>query len=185
MPDATSNLAKRPHGWPVSFSLMFEAGGQPVSGAGGVIPESDRATACPTLPTNAFFAYGVYARASRGCLTCSTSTVSKMSSFMIGRARSTKRRTWHARSSGRGHEAAAHGRTMGEQLCTRPGGRAPPCHLGLRGNIIRQGHRPTADWLECVLDAAIRRGPTSTSCKASASSTTSTSRAATSLSSSR
>ena len=31
----------------VSFSLMFEAGGQPISGAGGVIPDPMK-KACPT-----------------------------------------------------------------------------------------------------------------------------------------
>src|SRR5216683_3178296 len=54
MPDAV---------WPngarlaVSFSLMFEAGGQPISGAGGVIPDPIQ-QGIPDLPTNAFFEYG-------------------------------------------------------------------------------------------------------------------------------
>jgi hypothetical protein len=43
----------------VSFSLMFEAGGQPISGAGGVIPDPIEKE-LPDLPTNAFFQYGVY-----------------------------------------------------------------------------------------------------------------------------
>ena len=43
----------------VSFSLMFEAGGQPISGAGGVIPDPIKGN-LPDLPTNAFFQYGVY-----------------------------------------------------------------------------------------------------------------------------
>jgi len=38
----------------VSFSLMFEAGGQPISGAGGVIPDPIQHR-LPDLPTNAFF----------------------------------------------------------------------------------------------------------------------------------
>src|SRR4051812_6092567 len=38
----------------VSFSLMFEAGGQPISGAGGVIPDPIE-KGLPDLPTNAFF----------------------------------------------------------------------------------------------------------------------------------
>ena len=42
----------------VSFSLMFEAGGQPISGAGGVIPDPIL-QGLPDLPTNAFFQYGV------------------------------------------------------------------------------------------------------------------------------
>src|SRR6202521_5515998 len=43
----------------VSLSLMFEGGGQPISGAGGVIPDPI-AKGVPDLPTNAFFAYGHY-----------------------------------------------------------------------------------------------------------------------------
>src|SRR6266404_2465536 len=43
----------------VSFSLMFEGGGQPISGAGGVIPDPIQ-KGVPDLPTNAFFAYGHY-----------------------------------------------------------------------------------------------------------------------------
>ena len=43
----------------VSFSLMFEASGQPISGAGGVIPDPIE-KGLPDLPTNAFFQYGIY-----------------------------------------------------------------------------------------------------------------------------
>ena len=43
----------------VSLSLMFEGGGQPISGAGGVIPDKIE-DGVPDLPTNAFFAYGHY-----------------------------------------------------------------------------------------------------------------------------
>src|SRR5882672_2843066 len=43
----------------VSISLMFEGGGQPISGAGGVIPDPIE-KGVPDLPTNAFFAYGHY-----------------------------------------------------------------------------------------------------------------------------
>jgi hypothetical protein len=56
---ATSST--NPGFWPngarlaVSFSLMFEGGGQPISGAGGVIPDSIE-KGVPDLPTNAFFA---------------------------------------------------------------------------------------------------------------------------------
>ena len=73
MPDATST-------WPngarlaVSFSLMFEAGGQPISGAGGVIPDPIQHgilqyVGMDVLPP--FVAYGAsYAEyQSRGC-TC-------------------------------------------------------------------------------------------------------------------
>jgi hypothetical protein len=40
----------------VSLSLMFEGGGQQISGAGGVIPDRIE-KGVPDLPTNAFFAY--------------------------------------------------------------------------------------------------------------------------------
>src|SRR5260370_6452962 len=43
----------------VSFSLMFEGGGQPISGAGGAIPDPIE-KGVPDLPTNAFFPYGHY-----------------------------------------------------------------------------------------------------------------------------
>src|SRR5258708_22263369 len=54
MPDAV---------WPngarlaVSFSLMFEAGGQPISGDGGVIHDSIQ-KGLHDLPSNSFFDYG-------------------------------------------------------------------------------------------------------------------------------
>ncbi len=43
----------------VSLSLMFDGGGQPISGAGGVIPDPIE-KGVPDLPTKAFFAYGHY-----------------------------------------------------------------------------------------------------------------------------
>jgi hypothetical protein len=43
----------------VSFCLMFEAGGQPIFGAGGVIPDPIR-NGVPDIPTNAFFQYAIY-----------------------------------------------------------------------------------------------------------------------------
>src|SRR5260370_15402680 len=63
----TVNTSNRNEGafWPngarlaVSLSLMFEGGGQPISGAGGVIPDPIE-KGVPDLPTNAFFAYGYY-----------------------------------------------------------------------------------------------------------------------------
>lgn len=42
----------------VSLSLMFEAGGQPISGAGGPIPEPIQ-NGLPDLPANGFFQYGI------------------------------------------------------------------------------------------------------------------------------
>ena len=68
----------------VSFSLMFEAGGQPISGAGGVIPDPIK-DGLPDLPTNAFFQYGVYEGVPR-LLDLMDKHGVKLSSFMIGRA---------------------------------------------------------------------------------------------------
>jgi peptidoglycan/xylan/chitin deacetylase (PgdA/CDA1 family) len=68
----------------VSFSLMFEAGGQPISGAGGVIPDPIE-KGLPDLPTNAFFQYGVYEGVPR-ILDLMDKHQVKLSSFMIGQA---------------------------------------------------------------------------------------------------
>jgi peptidoglycan/xylan/chitin deacetylase (PgdA/CDA1 family) len=92
----------------VSFSLMFEAGGQPISGAGGVIPDPIGG-GMPDLPTNAFFEYGVYEGIPR-LLDLFDKHQVKISSFMIGRA--VEKAPDLAREIvSRGHEAAAHGRS--------------------------------------------------------------------------
>jgi len=60
---SVAQSAKQGEFWPdgarlaVSFSLMFEAGGQPISGAGGPVTEAIQSRA-PDLPTNSFFEYG-------------------------------------------------------------------------------------------------------------------------------
>jgi peptidoglycan/xylan/chitin deacetylase (PgdA/CDA1 family) len=91
----------------VSFSLMFEGGGQPISGAGGVIPDPIE-KGVPDLPTNAFFAYGHYEGIPR-VLGLMDKHGIKLSSFMIGKAVETSPDI--AREIvRRGHEAAAHGR---------------------------------------------------------------------------
>jgi peptidoglycan/xylan/chitin deacetylase (PgdA/CDA1 family) len=92
----------------VSFSLMFEAGGQPISGAGGVIPDPIENN-LPDLPTNAFFQYGVYEGIPR-ILDLMDKHQVKLGSFMIGRA--VEKVPELAREIvNRGHEAAAHGCT--------------------------------------------------------------------------
>jgi peptidoglycan/xylan/chitin deacetylase (PgdA/CDA1 family) len=92
----------------VSFSLMFEGGGQPISGAGGVIPDRIEGGA-PDLPTNAFFAYGHYEGIPR-VLDLMDKHGIRLSSFMIGKA--VENTPDLAREIvRRGHEAAAHGRT--------------------------------------------------------------------------
>jgi peptidoglycan/xylan/chitin deacetylase (PgdA/CDA1 family) len=91
----------------VSFSLMFEGGGQPISGAGGVIPDKI-AGGVPDLPTNAFFAYGYYEGIPR-LLDLMDKHGVKLSSFMIGKAVETSPDIAREIVK-RGHEAAAHGR---------------------------------------------------------------------------
>ncbi len=92
----------------VSISLMFEAGGQPISGAGGVIPDPI-VNGLPDLPTNAFFQYGVREGIPR-LLDLFDKHGVQMSSFMIGQA--VEKAPELAREIvRRGHEAAAHGRT--------------------------------------------------------------------------
>ncbi|WP_375777613.1 polysaccharide deacetylase family protein [Bradyrhizobium sp. ma5] len=91
----------------VSLSLMLEGGGQPISGAGGVIPDPIE-KGVPDLPTNAFFAYGHYEGIPR-LLDLMDKHGIKLSSFMIGKAVETSPDI--AREIvRRGHEAAAHGR---------------------------------------------------------------------------
>src|ERR1700675_4939517 len=92
----------------VGVSLMFEAGGQPISGAGGVIPDPIQ-HGLPDLPTNAFFEYGVYEGIPR-LLDLFDKHRIKMSSFMVGRAVD-KAPDLAREIVKRGHEAAAHGRT--------------------------------------------------------------------------
>ena len=118
---ATAAIASKEHVmsnteqyWPggarlaVSLSLMFEAGGQPISGAGGVIPDPIE-KGLPDLPTNAFFQYGIYEGIPR-VLDLMDKHQIKLSSFMIGQA--VEKAPDLAREIvRRGHEAAAHGRT--------------------------------------------------------------------------
>ena len=91
----------------VSFSLMFEGGGQPISGAGGVIPDPIE-KGVPDLPTNSFFAYGHYEGIPR-LLDLMDKHEIKLSSFMIGKAVETSP-DLAQEIVRRGHEAAAHGR---------------------------------------------------------------------------
>lgn len=92
----------------VSVSMMFEGGGQPISGAGGLIPEPI-AKGVPDLPTNAYFAYGHYEGIPRALDLFDKHDI-KVSSFMIGEA--IKNAPDLAREIvRRGHEAAVHGPT--------------------------------------------------------------------------
>src|SRR5260370_12978370 len=101
----------------VSFSLMFEAGGQPISVAVGVIPDPIE-KGLPDLPTNAFFQYGVYEGVPR-ILDLMDKHQIKLSSFMIGQAVE-KAPDLAKEIVKRGHEAAAHGRTWENSYTLSP-----------------------------------------------------------------
>ena len=92
----------------ISISLMFEGGGQPISGAGGPIPEPIK-DGLPDLPTNAFFAYGHYEGIPRALNLFDKHHI-KVSCFMIGKAIEQAPELAQEIVQ-RGHEAAAHGRT--------------------------------------------------------------------------
>jgi peptidoglycan/xylan/chitin deacetylase (PgdA/CDA1 family) len=92
----------------VSFSLMFEGGGQPISGAPGVIPEPIENN-LPDMPTNGVFQYGIYEGTPRLLNLMDKHNV-KLSAFMIGQAVD-KAPELANEVVRRGHEAAAHGRT--------------------------------------------------------------------------
>ena len=92
----------------VSISMMFEGGGQPISGAGGPIPEPIKG-GLPDLPTNAFFAYGYYEGIPRALNLFDKHGI-KVSSFMIGKAVETAP-DLAQEIARRGHEVAAHGPT--------------------------------------------------------------------------
>jgi hypothetical protein len=112
----------------VSFSLMFEAGGQPISGAGGVIPDPVE-RGLRDLPTNAFFQYGVYEGVPR-ILDLMDRHQVKLSSFMIGQA--VEKAPDLAREIvKRGHEAAAHGRTWQSSYLWRDNGLWPTINHAL------------------------------------------------------
>lgn len=131
----------------VSISLMFEGGGQPISGAGGPIPEPIKA-GVPDLPTNAFFAYGHYEGIPRALNLFDKHQI-KVSCFMVAKA--IQESPDLAREIvRRGHEAAAHGRTWSNSYDLSR--EEEKRFIADSQNIIEQitGHRPTgwnAYWL--------------------------------------
>lgn len=92
----------------VSFSLMFEGGGQPISGAPGFFEEPMQ-KGLPDLATNGVFQYGVYEGIPR-ILDLMDKHEVKLTSFMIGQAVD-KAPDLAREIVSRGHEAAAHGRS--------------------------------------------------------------------------
>jgi peptidoglycan/xylan/chitin deacetylase (PgdA/CDA1 family) len=92
----------------ISVSLMFEGGGQPISGAGGAVPEPIK-PGYPDQVTNAFFDYGVNEGIPRALDLFDKHDI-KVTSFMISRA--IEKHPELAREIvRRGHEPGAHGTT--------------------------------------------------------------------------
>ncbi len=155
---------------------MFEGGGQPISGAGGVIPDKIE-DGVPDLPTNAFFAYGHYEGIPR-VLDLMDKHRIKLSSFMIGKAVETSPDL--AREIvRRGHEAAAHGRLWDNSYRLSRDEEKRFIADGVETIQKITGEKPlgwNAYWMRFT---SWRR------CRISVSSITSTSRATTSRSSSR
>jgi peptidoglycan/xylan/chitin deacetylase (PgdA/CDA1 family) len=96
----------------ISISMQFEAGGQPISGAGGPITEPIR-PGYPDLGQNSFYDYGIREGIPR-LLTLFDKHGIKVTSFMIGTAVDRNPQV-AAEIVGRGHEAAAHGREWSNQ----------------------------------------------------------------------
>src|SRR5580698_4476750 len=109
-PTMTDNSSFWPNGprLAISMSLMYEGGGQPISGAPGVISEPIR-NGLPDMPTNGVFQYGIYEGTPR-LLDLFDKHGIKVTAFMIGQA--VDKDPARAKEVGRrGHEAGAHGRT--------------------------------------------------------------------------
>ena len=106
----TDNTSFWPNGarLAISMSLMYEGGGQPISGAPGVIPEPIK-NGLPDMPTNGVFQYGIYEGTPR-LLNLFDKHNIKVTAFMIGQAVD-KDPALAKEVMRRGHEAAAHGRT--------------------------------------------------------------------------
>ncbi|MGM9482935.1 polysaccharide deacetylase family protein [Roseateles sp. NT4] len=105
-------MSNKPELWPngarlcVSLAMQFEAGGQPISGAGGPITEPIE-EGFPDLGTNSWFDYGVREGIPR-LLDLFDKHGLKVTSFMVAKA--VEREPELAREIvERGHEAAAHG----------------------------------------------------------------------------
>jgi len=96
----------------VSVSMQFEAGGQPISGAGGPITESVL-PGFPDLGQNSFYEYGAREGVPRILDLLDRHSI-KMTSFMIGDA-VRRHPDVAAEIVRRGHEAGAHGRSWQRQ----------------------------------------------------------------------
>lgn len=100
----------------VSIAMQFEAGGQPISGAGGPITEPIE-DGLPDLGTNSWFDYGVREGIPR-LLDLFDRHGIKTTSFMVAQAVDRAPALAHEIVA-RGHEAAAHGRQWKPQYMLR------------------------------------------------------------------
>ncbi len=91
----------------ITVSMQFEAGGQPISGASGLIPDPIK-PGFPDLPTNSFFDYGIQEGIPR-MLDLFDKHGIKVTSFMVGEAID-KNPELAGEIFRRGHECAAHGK---------------------------------------------------------------------------
>ena len=118
MADQEETMTQLQAFWPdgarlaVSVSMQFEAGGQPISGAGGPITEPIL-DGFPDLGQNTFYEYGAREGVPR-ILDLMDKHQIKMTSFMIGDAVRAHREV-AAEIVARGHEAGAHGRRWQRQ----------------------------------------------------------------------
>src|ERR1700722_18880506 len=109
-----ANMTDNTSFWPngarlaISMSLMYEGGGQPISGAPGDTREPIR-NGLPDMPTNGVFQYGIYEGTPR-LLDLFDKHGAKVTAFMIGQAVD-KDPALAKEVVRRGHEAAAHGRS--------------------------------------------------------------------------
>jgi peptidoglycan/xylan/chitin deacetylase (PgdA/CDA1 family) len=101
----------------VTISMMFEGGGQPISGAPGPFVEPI-ADGYPDLAQNSFYEYGVHEGIPR-MLNLFDKHDLKVSSFMIGEAVD-KRPELANEIVRRGHEAGGHGRRWANEYLLEP-----------------------------------------------------------------
>lgn len=124
----------------VSIAMQFEAGGQPISGAGGPITEPIE-PGYPDLGTNSFFDYGIQEGMPR-MLDLFDKHGIKVTSFMIGAA--IERYPELARKIvQRGHEPAAHGKRWEPQYTFPPGEERAWIQSSLDSIVKVTGQRPS------------------------------------------
>ena len=124
----------------VSIAMQFEAGGQPISGAGGPITEAIE-PGYPDLGTNSFFDYGIQEGMPR-MLDLFDKHGIKVTSFMIGEA--IEKHPQLARDIvRRGHEAAAHGKRWQPQYTLPPAEERAWIQSSLDSIVKVTGQRPS------------------------------------------